>query len=49
MSIKNVESHVVWAAVAVALGVMGLGAWLVIEGHREGWWLVFLPIMVIFL
>lgn len=35
--------------VAFILGVMGLGAWLVVNGHDDGWWLIALPLIAIFL
>ena len=43
------DAGTAWALVALILGIMGLGAWLVINGHEAGWWLIVLPLLVLFL
>ena len=49
MSFKLSEkAGAAWAFVVLILGIMGLGSWLVTDGHGAGWWLVILPLLALF-
>jgi hypothetical protein len=49
MSVELKGPGAQWAFVVMVLGIMGLGAWLVTEGHVHGWWLIALPLVCLFL
>lgn len=44
--LENEDVGLVWAIICLVLGIMGLGTWLVVEGHSAGWWLIALPLIV---
>lgn len=52
MKVTNLKSND-WPAVVLILGLVlgciGTGAWLVVEGHEAGWWLIVVPLLAVFL
>lgn len=45
----SIRSNGEWPLVVLILGVMAIGATLVATGHKDGWWLIILPVLCVFL